>query len=149
MESNSNGSMASCATPNPIQVLLVEDNPESAALIRAQVGAGKDNLFHVEWKDTLQKAMTRLAKAVIDVILLDLGMPELSGYRTHLAITSVVGKTIPVVILTSDTSMLSRNLTIGQGAASYLLKGRTSSLELKLALQEAVAESKRLKTVSL
>jgi len=75
-------------------------------------------MFGVEWKDNLSHAIKRLAKPGIDVVLLDLGMPGLSGYKTHLAITSVVGKTVPVVILTSDDSPISREITFQQGASS-------------------------------
>jgi CheY-like chemotaxis protein len=135
-----------CKTaPRTIRVLLVEDSPEAAELTRSQLGGGKDNPFQVEWKDSLQKAMIRLANPDIDVVLLDLGMPELSGCKTHLAITSVVGKTVPVVILTSDESAISRRHTIGQGAASYLVKRKTSAVELRRALHEASVLTKRLR----
>jgi DNA-binding NarL/FixJ family response regulator len=93
--------------------------------------------------------MMRLGKPDIDVVLLDLGMPELTGHKTHLAITSVVGKSVPVVILTSDDSTISRNLTIAQGAANYLVKRRTTPFELRQALHEAVVLSKRLTARSL
>jgi len=136
-------------TPHTIRVLLVEDNPEAAALTRSQLSGGKDNPFQVEWKDTLQQAMIRLSNPDIDVILLDLGMPELSGCKTHLAITSVVGKTVPVVILTSDESDSSRRYTIRQGAASYLVKRTTSAVDLRRALHEATVLTKRLKVRSL
>jgi hypothetical protein len=65
-------------------------------------------------------------------------MQELSGYKTHLAIKSAVGKTVPVVILTSDDSTISQDSTRVQGAVNYLIKYRTSSLELRRALYEAV-----------
>jgi len=123
----------------PIQVLLVEDSVEAARLTRSLISEGGDEMFRVEWKDNLQQAMNRLAQPGIDVVLLDLGMPELSGYRTHLAITLVVGKTVPVVILTSDDSPMSREITIHQGAASYLLKHETSSSQLRQALHAAVS----------
>jgi CheY-like chemotaxis protein len=139
-----------CKTaPHTIRVLLVEDNPEAAELTRSQLSGGKDNPFQVEWKDTLQQAMIRLSNPDIDVVLLDLGMPELSGCKTHLAITSVVGKTVPVVILTSDESAISRHHTIRQGASSYLVKRTTSAVDLRRALHEAAVLTKRLKVRSL
>ncbi len=137
------------AKAHTIRVLHVEDNADAAQLARSQISGGKENLFQVEWKDSLQQAMIRLAKQDIDVVLLDLGMPELSGHKTHLAITSVVGDSVPVVILASDDSDISRNLTIRQGAAGYLVKRRTTPFELRQALQEAVVLTKRLKVRSL
>ncbi len=116
----------------------MEDDPDATSRTRIQVSEGDGNLFHVEWNDNLQEALSRLAKPGIDVVLLDLGMQGLSGYGTHLAITSVVGNTIPVVILTSDESSLTRNITIEQGAANYLVKRRASSVEIRQALHQAV-----------
>jgi hypothetical protein len=49
-----------------------------------------------------------------------------------------VGKTVPVVILTGDDSAVSQDITKVQGAANYLIKQRTSSVELRRAIYEAV-----------
>jgi DNA-binding response OmpR family regulator len=121
-----------------VQLLLVEDDPESAQLTYSMIRPHRNSPFRVEWSDTVWKAMSRLARPGIDVILLDLGMPELSGYRTHSAITSVVGKTVPVVILTSDDSQISRGCTSLMGATNYLIKSQISSAELRQSLHEAV-----------
>ncbi len=125
-----------------IRVLLVEDDPESAELTRAKVREGKESPFEVEWTDDLQKALSRLAQPGIDVVLLDFGMLEASNANSHLPITTIVEMAIPVVILTSDESTLSRHLTVGHGAISYLIKRRTSSVELKRALHEALARQR-------
>ena len=121
-----------------IRVLLVEDDPESAALTRTKVSEGKDSPFRVEWTDDLQRALSRLKQPGIDVVLLDFGMLGSGDRTSHPPIKRVVGMKIPVVILTSDESTLSRHLTLGQGAANYLIKRRTSAVELKQALHEAV-----------
>jgi CheY-like chemotaxis protein len=122
----------------PIQVLLVEDNPEAAAYISAQVSRDRGDIFQVEWKNNILNAVSRLATPGVHVVLLDLGMPDLGGHKTHLGITSAVGKTVPVVILTGDDSTVSQDITKAQGAANYLIKHRTSAVELRRALYEAV-----------
>src|SRR3984885_2851670 len=94
----------------PIQVLLVEDDPDAARLTSTHLNQYEDDLFRVEWKSNIHNALNRLVQPGIDVVLLDLGMPELEGYKTHLAITSVVEK-VPVVILTSDDSTISQEIT--------------------------------------
>jgi DNA-binding response OmpR family regulator len=121
--------------PN-FRVLLVEDDPECAELICAQIRNDGNSPFRVEWSDTLRKAMSRLAWPGIDVVLLDLGMPEQSGHKTHSAIISMVGKRVPVVILTSDDSDCTRESTLEMGAARYLVKGHVSPSELRQALLE-------------
>jgi DNA-binding response OmpR family regulator len=129
--------------PPAIRVLLVEDDAEMANLTCSQISDGRDKLFRVEWKDDLEKAMSRLAEPGINVVLLDLGMNELGGYKTHLAINSVVRKTIPIVILTADESSVSRDITLEMGAAGYIVKSRTSPIELREALFEAVVQWSR------
>jgi hypothetical protein len=65
-------------------------------------------------------------------------MPELGVDETLPAIVSVVGKTIPIVILTADDSAVSQEVARLQGAANYLIKQQISSVELRRALYEAV-----------
>jgi CheY-like chemotaxis protein len=122
----------------PIQVLLVEDDLDAATYTSAQVRQNPDDIFKVEWKDNVLSAISRLSEPGIDVILLDLGMPGWGGYKTHLAIISVVRTTVPVVILTGDDSTASQDKTKLQGAANYLIKHRTSPVKLRQALYEAV-----------
>jgi DNA-binding response OmpR family regulator len=124
----------------PIQVLLVEDNIEAAELIRLYLTEDEVSLFRVEWAPTLRDGMIRLAHPGIEVVLLDLGLPELEGYKTYRAIEAATYKA-PVVIYTSDDSCVSRDLTLGFGAAGYLLKGESSSAEIRSALRNAVMRS--------
>ncbi len=119
-------------------MLLVEDDPDAAAYTCAQVRPSQDDIFRVEWQSNLLNAVSRLSKPGVHVVLLDLGMPELDGYKTHLAIRSAVGKAVPVVILTGDDTALSQDMTKAQGAVNYLIKHRTSSVEIRRALYEAV-----------
>src|SRR5450432_77835 len=123
---------------SPIRVLLVEDDPDAATLTRILVTQKQDEMFWVEWKNSILNAVSRLAEPGVDVVLLDLGMPELGVDETLPAIVSVVGKTIPIVIFTADDSAVSQEVASLQGAVNYLIKQRTSSVELRRALYEAV-----------
>jgi CheY-like chemotaxis protein len=124
--------------PLPIQVLLVEDDPDAARIASTQLSQYEDDIFRVEWKSNILSAVSRLAEPDIDVVLLDLGMTELGVDETLPAIASVVGKTIPIVILTADDSAVSQEVASLQGAAYYLIKQQTSSIELRRALYKAV-----------
>jgi CheY-like chemotaxis protein len=72
------------------------------------------------------------------VILLDLGLPELSGYKSYRAVEATVEGKVPIVILTSDERNLSKELTMGFGAADYLLKSANSPSQLRQALLNAI-----------
>ncbi len=121
----------------PIQVLLVEDNEDAAWLVQFCL-TGEGEQFRIEWASDLLQAMSRLALPGIEVVLLDLGLPELDGYKSFRAIDAAADGRIPVVILTSDDSRDSRDLTLGCGASDYLIKDSISPDRLRAALVKAV-----------
>jgi len=124
--------------PRPIQVLLVEDDAETAELVQLGLTEGEDGPFRSEWASNLVEAMIRLAQPGIDVIVLDLGLPELSGPMSYRAVDSAAGRKLPIVILTSDDSGGSRTVTLQLGAADYLLKHESSPGLLRRALRSAL-----------
>jgi two-component system catabolic regulation response regulator CreB len=113
---------------------LVEDSPEAAELVKIYLTQEQANQFRVEWMSSLREAMSRLRQPGVDVVLLDLGLPELSGYKSYRAIEAMAGRHIPVVILTADDRSISRDLTLKSGASGYLLKHESSPAQLKQAL---------------
>src|SRR5579871_4795697 len=115
----------------PIRVLLVEDDPEAAqlaALYLTRNGASyngssrNDDAFELEWVANLFAALERLHKPGIDVVLLDLGLEELSGPKSHLAVARACGRGVPVVIFTADETMASQISAQALGASAYLVK---------------------------
>ncbi len=44
-----------------IRVLLIEDNPEDARLIREMLAEAKDVSFNLEWRDNLTEGLKHLA----------------------------------------------------------------------------------------
>ena len=126
----------------PIRVLLLEDNPGDAGLVRAMLnepGAYKTELTHFEYmKDTLN----HLATNAVSVILIDLGLPDANGLgalrQVHAAAPSV-----PMVVLTGldDESVAIQALQ--EGAQDYLIKGKIQSHALLRTLRYAI-ERQRL-----
>jgi DNA-binding response OmpR family regulator len=122
----------------PVHVLLIEDDPEAAELARIRLTEDAYEPFHVDWRRTLLEGMGRLIEPGIDVVLLDLGLPELSGDKSYQAIALAAGERVPIVILTADDRSISRDLILEFGAADYLLKQESSSAQLRQALRNAV-----------
>jgi two-component system catabolic regulation response regulator CreB len=127
----------------PIHVLLVEDNTDAAwSYIFTLTGDGGSQ-FHLEWTPNLYDAMTRLSQPGIEVVLLDLGLPEMTGYKSFLAVDAAGDRKIPVVVLTSDDSRDSRDLVLEHGASAYLIKDMVSPARLRGALLKAVRSGRR------
>jgi DNA-binding response OmpR family regulator len=125
----------------PIRVLLVEDNPEAAQMVQFSLDQDRQR-FSVEWSRTIRHAMTRLSEFEVDVVLLDLGLPELSGYRSFRAIQIASARDLPIVIFTADESILSKELTLGFGASDYLVKQECSPARLRHSLRMAVLQGR-------
>ena len=118
-------------------LLVVEDNPGDARLLREmfeEAGAHRANMVQVQ---SMVAAERHLAENHVDVILLDLGLPDAQGLdavqRAHGAAPDV-----PLVILTGldDEQIATQALQIG--AQDYLLKGQIDSRSLSRALRYAV-----------
>jgi DNA-binding response OmpR family regulator len=124
---------------SPIRVLLVEDNPEAAEMVQFSLDEDGGR-FCVQWCRNMHHALTRLGEHDTDVVLLDLGLPELSGYRSFRAIQVASARDLPIVIFTADESILSKELTLGFGASDYLVKQNCSPTRLREALRTAVLQ---------
>ena len=66
----------------PIQILLIEDNPGDAELLRVMLDQVTGTPFALTWADRLQKGLERLAKGGVDLVLLDLSLPDSHGLDT-------------------------------------------------------------------
>jgi two-component sensor histidine kinase len=120
-----------------IRALLVEDNSNDALLLQhmlRRVGADDVQLEHVQ---TLGAALKRLESGGLDVVLLDLSLPDETGLRTvERTLRSSPG--VPVVVLTgySDESLGTR--AVESGAQDYLVKGEVDGRGLVRALRYAL-----------
>jgi CheY-like chemotaxis protein len=130
------GTTTACDTA--IRVLHVEDDPESAQLIRMGLECDSSHTFSVHWVSSLIDALARLSRESFDVVLLDLGMPELKGFRSYRVVEAAAGQNVPIVVLTADTSGLSREIIMGLGAADYILKQRSTPGSIRWAIEKAI-----------
>ena len=118
-------------------LLLVEDNAGDARLLRELLN-GQDShniaLTHVE---SMFDAETYLAKNTVDIILLDLGLPDAQGLEVVQRARKAAPR-VPLVVLTGfdDESLASQALK--SGAQAYLVKGEMEMRPLLRALRDAV-----------
>src|SRR5512146_443194 len=107
----------------PIRVLLIEDNPGDAALIRVTLReAGKD-AFLLERTERLEAGLDLLRREAIDVVLLDLSLPDSQGVAT-LSSVRANHPMLPVVVLTGFDDEENAVRAVREGAQDYLVKGR-------------------------
>src|SRR5256885_10409642 len=76
--------MSTATAAQSITVLLVEDNPGDARLILELLGEVQTQAFDLERVARLDDALTRLSRSGLDVVLLDLGLPDSHGIKTFM-----------------------------------------------------------------
>jgi len=120
----------------PLNVLLVEDNPADARLVREllrEVGP-PITLTHA---DRLRQAIEYLRAGGFNAVLLDLGLPDSEGLDTFARTLAEAGEA-PIVVLTglADEDLAVR--AVREGAQDYLVKGRVDGRLLSHAVRYAV-----------
>jgi Flp pilus assembly CpaE family ATPase len=105
-----------------LNILVIEDSPEYAELIRhwIDISSGRPSLIP-NWAGTLQAGLQRLAQGGVDIIILDLDLPDSSGFQTFASIQAHAHG-IPVVVLSADDNQALALRTIQEGAEDYLIK---------------------------
>ena len=119
-----------------LRVLLIEDDPEYAELVRLWLAPNDNIAFALHWADSLLEGLNTLSRGGVDVILLDLGLPDSRGYETFMTAKSYT-PTAPIIILSgSDTESLAVRM-VQEGAQDYIIKSACSAPLLSRAVQFA------------
>jgi C4-dicarboxylate-specific signal transduction histidine kinase len=124
-----------------INVLLIEDNPGDARLVREALQGTSDPGYRVEWVRRLSLGLNRLADGGIDVLLLDLGLPDSQGLAT-LAAVHASAPHMPVVVLSGAVDEQFAVEAVQASAQDYLVKTYVNRHVLTRSLRYAI-ERKR------
>jgi PAS domain S-box-containing protein len=122
-------------------ILLVEDNPGDARLVREMLTAARDENFAVDWVPSLFEALEHLDRGGIDLVLLDLGLPDSQGLDTFLRAYEHYSH-LPFLVLTGYADETLGSTAVRQGAQDYLPKGEVAGSMLCRAIRYAI-ERKR------
>lgn len=101
-----------------VRVVVVEDDLEIGGLIRTALVA---HGYEVDWHTTGSAASQALEVAVPDLVLLDVGLPDIDGFavcrwlrQTH--------RSLPIVVLTARDSEIDTVVGLDAGATDYVTK---------------------------
>jgi diguanylate cyclase (GGDEF)-like protein/PAS domain S-box-containing protein len=123
--------------PELVQLLLVEDSADHAALIRAKLQRAKRLRVEITHVERLEAGIDALANAEYDVVLLDFSLPDSHGLDTYRKAREVAPRT-PIIILTSlDDNELAVQ-AVREGAQDYLIKREADTRLLVRAILYAI-----------
>jgi PAS domain S-box-containing protein len=124
-----------------LRVLLVEDNPADVTLIRETLPATGPVTFRIEAVSRLSEARARVRNEDLDIVLLDLGLPDSQGLTTFTSLREAAPN-LAAIVLTGYDDEETAVAAVRQGAQDYLIKGQVVGNMLVRATRYAV-ERKR------
>ncbi|MBV9080860.1 MAG: diguanylate cyclase [Elusimicrobia bacterium] len=131
--------MTAAAVRQPT-LLLIEDDPDDVLLIREILSrsSGTSSLQpHLEFAETLTDGFRRLERGGIDLVLLDLSLPESRGIETLRRFVDRHPE-LPVIVLTALNDESIAVEALGQGAQDYLVKGQVDGTFFLRAIRYAL-----------
>jgi signal transduction histidine kinase len=120
----------------PARVLLIEDNPGDADLVRLRLIEGK-SAVQVNCVPRLADALACLEVETPTLVLLDLNLPDSHGAETFRRIMKKAPN-VPVVILSGQDDETLAIKAVHMGVQDYLVKGDITSKQLERALRYAI-----------
>jgi two-component system cell cycle response regulator len=120
-----------------LTVLLVEDNPGDVRLIRELLAAAGPGEFELIVVGRLAEALKHLSAGGIQVVLLDLSLPDSRGLNTFTTLKASEPDA-PVVILTGQDDEGLSMIAAREGAQDYLIKGSVSGRGLARTIRYAL-----------
>jgi diguanylate cyclase (GGDEF)-like protein/PAS domain S-box-containing protein len=118
-------------------LLLIEDNPFDAKMVREALAATGFGPFRIEWTKNLGDGLERLSKGGIAAVLADLFLPDSQGIET-LDRLLLAAPRVPILVLSGldDDGIASR--TVQRGAQDFLPKSRLDSYTLSRAVRNMI-----------
>ena len=124
-------------TPDPIRVLLIEDDADDVLLLSESLRATSAVRVNLTHADRLASALKQLAEQDFDVVLLDLNLPDSSGLDTLKDVLRQV-TSVPIVVVSGPADDLTTLEAVRQGAQDYLVKGEITASNLIRVLRYAI-----------
>jgi signal transduction histidine kinase len=128
-------------------VLLIEDNPGDADLVRLRLVEGKNHVA-VSCVDRLSDGLASLTKTPPSVVLLDLNLPDCQGAETFRRVLEN-SPDVPIVILSGQDDEVLAMKALNQGVQDYLVKGSITSSALDRAMRYAVERQALLRSLDM
>jgi diguanylate cyclase (GGDEF)-like protein len=129
-----------------VRILLIEDDPIVAALVRLNLDQAKWGDVSVEHAETLEDALARLSRIDFDLIVTDLNLPDSAGLDTLDALMRATDRLI--VVLTGESDHLLRETAIAHGAYDLLSKNKVGQAEISRMVRLASMQANTFRSLA-
>ncbi len=119
------------------KILLIEDNLGYVRLVQKMLAVSSQVEYQIEYADRLSTGLEYLVKGEIDVVLLDLRLPDSREFDT-LRKVRAQAPAVPIVVVTSLEDEALAVQAMREGAQDYLVKGDIDSKTMWRVIRYAI-----------
>ena len=132
--------MAKTVTRHPkqaVKALVVDDDEDQIIILNSILNQDEAALYELYSAATIESARAILDQQEIDVILLDLNLPDSKGLNTLRSLCDEYFE-VPIVVITAIDDKNSRSIGLSSGAEDYLVKGQYDADSIQHAVMNAI-----------
>ncbi|GAB6053161.1 hypothetical protein JCM17960_19810 [Magnetospira thiophila] len=134
--------------PSPtIRVLVIEDNPGDAILVREYLSDVALTRYETVIEASLEAGMKRAEEETFDAVLLDLSLPDSVGAKT-VAWARAQLPHVPLIVLTGTDDEETAMLVLREGAQDYLVKDDVAPSILDRTIRYAIERARTERTMT-
>ena len=126
---------------NPIRTLVVEDSPDDFHSIQEMLTETKAENIKLSWVDCLSKGLEYPSMDDMDIVLLDLSLPDSQGLETFTKLHERI-PSVPIVVLSGVASRMIAIMAVKEGAQDYLVKGQINGELLVRSIHYSIERKK-------
>ncbi|HEX5682621.1 MAG TPA: response regulator [Ideonella sp.] len=120
-----------------INALVIEDERADVVVIQQTLAITSAGSFHVEYVTSLADGVDRLARGGIDVVLLDLSLPDSEGSGTLTTLQSAAPQ-VPVLVVGGTSRQSGHTDELAFGARQFILQDRIDCHRLAHVLRAVI-----------
>jgi signal transduction histidine kinase len=123
----------------PVRILLVEDDPDYAEIVRLCLGESDsmDLSYEIDVATRLAEALQKLSVSSYDAALVDLGLPDAAGMDSVTAVLAAA-PTMPLLVSTNLGDEKAALEAMRLGAQDFMIKASSDSRLLKRSIRYAI-----------
>lgn len=125
----------------PVQILLIEDNPLHARLVQQLLADAPSPACHLETATSLAAGLERLERGDIELVLLDLTLPDSQDLETFVRVRARAPH-LPIVIVTNHDDVKMAAKAVEAGAQDYLVKTNLSRTALSRSVRYSLERTR-------
>ncbi|MFP4477077.1 MAG: PAS domain S-box protein [Desulfatibacillaceae bacterium] len=129
------------------EVLIIEDSPLDARVVREMLDREKTDAFSFSMAESLAQAEAAIRNQPPDIVMLDLNLPDSRGLSTFRRLQGQAPRT-PILVLSGTEDERTAVDCVREGAQAYLIKGKVSGGSLARSIQYAMERQRTANALS-